>query len=164
MIERKSLLSSARDALVGALLIAAVCTAFDYVWNELIPRDHGPFLGIIIGLAHGGILFALLGGYLGNLQGSAKARVVGVIGGLSCGFAASAAFYILWTGGVRPMYSPRGCFKTPSWLPRRDAASTRTRRYLPLHRVNLAPCLTPTERVLKQPLRVHRPSGGGPEA
>lgn len=74
-------------AVVGALLLAALSTAADYVWFLGIPGHQ-----VSSGLIHGGVLFATLGGYLGWRKGKAGA---GVIGGLLSGMIAAGSFYAL---------------------------------------------------------------------
>jgi len=74
-------------ALVGALLMAALSTAADYVWFLNIPA-HNATSGAI----HGALLFAGLGGYLGFRKAK---MLAGVSGGLLSGVIAALSFYAL---------------------------------------------------------------------
>lgn len=76
-----------RHAIVGALLLAAVSTAADYVWALQIPRHQ-----LSSGLIHASVLFVVLGGYLGWL---ARRPVAGALGGWASGAVAAASFYAL---------------------------------------------------------------------
>lgn len=76
-----------RHAIIGALLIAAVSTAGDFVWAGL----HVPHR-IAYGLAHGAILFLCMGAYLGSLQ---HKTLPGALYGAAIGFAAAGSFYLL---------------------------------------------------------------------
>lgn len=79
------------ESLVGALLIATVCTFFDWLWREYIPPEHS----LVYGLAHGALLFTVLGGYLGL---SAHKLVRGALGGLAVGFLSAGSFYAYFLG------------------------------------------------------------------
>jgi hypothetical protein len=74
-------------AIVGALLLAALSTAADYVWFLDIPQHQ-----VSSGAIHGSTLFAALGGYLGWRKGN---LIVGAIGGLLSGLVAALSFYAL---------------------------------------------------------------------
>ena len=76
-----------RNAIVGALLIAAVSTLGDFVWAGLRLRHH-----VTYGLAHGAILFLCMGAYFGSLQGKA---LIGAMYGTAIGLAAAGSFYVL---------------------------------------------------------------------
>jgi hypothetical protein len=55
-------MSGASTALAGALLLAAASTLGDLIWARWIP-EHRP----VYGLAHGTLLFLVLGAWLGAL-------------------------------------------------------------------------------------------------
>jgi hypothetical protein len=74
-------------AILGALLLAALSTAADYVWFLDIPQHQ-----VSSGAIHGSTLFAALGGYLGWRKGS---LIAGAIGGLLSGLVAALSFYAL---------------------------------------------------------------------
>jgi len=74
-------------AVVGALLMAVLSTAADYVWFLGIP-SHQWYSGVI----HGAALFLALGGYLGFRKGKV---ITGALGGLASGIVAAASFYVL---------------------------------------------------------------------
>jgi hypothetical protein len=76
-----------RHAIIGALLIAAVSTAGDFVWAGLHLRHRTEY-----GLAHGAILFLCMGAYFGSLQHQA---LTGALYGAAIGFAAAGSFYLL---------------------------------------------------------------------
>jgi hypothetical protein len=76
-----------RDALIGAVLVAAVSTLGDYVWAAFIPR-HMPRYG----LAHGTLLFLCVGLYLGALV---RRPALGAAGGAAIGLLAAGSFYVL---------------------------------------------------------------------
>jgi hypothetical protein len=76
-----------RDALLGAILIAALSTLGDFVWAGLQLRHR-----VVYGLAHGVILFLCIGAYFGSLQN--KALTGALTGGL-IGLAAAGSFYVL---------------------------------------------------------------------
>lgn len=82
----------ALEALGGTLLLAVASTLGDLVWARWIP-EHRPAFG----LAHGTLLFLVLGLWLGTL---ARRPVAGAAGGAAIGFAAAAGFYALapWLG------------------------------------------------------------------
>lgn len=81
-----------RTALSGALLLAAASTLGDLVWALWIP-EHRP----VWGLAHGTVLFLVLGAWLG--AGSRRVAS-GAAAGAAIGFGAAAGFYALapWLG------------------------------------------------------------------
>jgi hypothetical protein len=84
-------------AIVGALVTAAVSTAGDYLWKNLLP--HGiP----IYWFAHGALLFLTVGFCLGLPSGRLLA---GATGGMVVGLAATAGFAIL-----RPLIGYAGIF------------------------------------------------------
>ena len=76
-----------REAVGGALLLAALSTCGDYLWANVVPH-HRP----IYGLMHGTILFLVVGEYLGALTGKAA---IGALGGALIGFLAAGSFYVL---------------------------------------------------------------------
>jgi len=76
-----------RNALIGAVLIAAVSTLGDFVWAGL----HLPHR-IVYGLAHGAILFFCMGAYFGALR---RKMLFGAMYGTAIGIAAAASFYVL---------------------------------------------------------------------
>ena len=76
-----------RNAIIGALLIAAVSTLGDFVWAAAHLRHRVPY-----GLAHGAILFLCMGAYFGSLQ---KQTVLGALSGAAIGLAAAGTFYVL---------------------------------------------------------------------
>jgi hypothetical protein len=76
-----------RDALAGALLIAAVSTAGDFVWAGLHLRHR-----VVYGLAHGAILFLCMGAYFGSLH---NRTLRGALTGAAIGLAAAGSFYLL---------------------------------------------------------------------
>jgi hypothetical protein len=76
-----------RHALIGALLIAAVSTAGDFVWAGLHLQHR-----VVWGLSHGAILFLCMGAYLGSLTGAA---LRGALVGAAIGLTAAGSFYLL---------------------------------------------------------------------
>ena len=76
-----------RQAIIGALLIAAVSTLGDFVWAGLNLRHRTEY-----GLAHGAILFLCMGAYFGSLE---KKTRVGAMYGAATGLAAAGSFYLL---------------------------------------------------------------------
>ena len=76
-----------RNAIIGAVLIAAVSTLGDFVWAGLHLRHR-----VVYGLAHGTLLFLCMGAYFGSLK---KTTVMGAIYGAGIGFAAAGSFYLL---------------------------------------------------------------------
>jgi hypothetical protein len=74
-------------AIIGALLLAVLSTAADYVWFLNIPQHQ-----VSSGAIHGSTLFAALGGYLGWRKGN---LIAGAIGGLLSGLVAALSFYAL---------------------------------------------------------------------
>lgn len=76
-----------RNAIVGALLIAAVSTLGDFAWAGLHLRHRTAY-----GLAHGTMLFFCMGAYFGSLQNK---TLIGALYGAAIGFAAAGSFYVL---------------------------------------------------------------------
>lgn len=76
-----------RNAVVGALLIAAISTLGDFVWAGLHLRHRTEY-----GLAHGAMLFMCMGAYFGSLQ---QKTLMGALYGAAVGFAAAGSFYLL---------------------------------------------------------------------
>ena len=76
-----------RDAIVGAVLIAAVSTLGDFVWAGLHLRHRTEY-----GLAHGALLFLCMGAYFGSLQ---QKTLMGALYGAAIGLAAAGSFYVL---------------------------------------------------------------------
>jgi hypothetical protein len=76
-----------REAVIGALVVAAASTLGDFIWAMWIPR-HLP----VYGLTHGTLLFLAVGWYLGRVTGRPLA---GTIGGGLVGFAAAGSFYVI---------------------------------------------------------------------
>src|SRR5262245_55453125 len=74
-------------ALVGALILAAMSTAADYIWFLNIPPHTA-----VSGAIHGASLFLVLGAYLGWRKGKLMA---GALGGMLSGLAAALSFYVL---------------------------------------------------------------------
>jgi hypothetical protein len=74
-------------SLAGALLLGALNTLGDFIWDRFVPEHR-----VVLGLAHGTLLLLFLGLYLGALRGRA-AR--GGLGGALVGLIAAAAFYAL---------------------------------------------------------------------
>lgn len=75
-------------SLIGALLMAVVTTAGDYVWFEFGVRHTA-----VAGILHGVILLGTLGAFLGF---ESRRLVTGVVGGLIAGALGAVAFYALW--------------------------------------------------------------------
>jgi len=76
-----------RQAIVGALLIAALNTLGDFIWARFIPAHRAVF-----GLLHGMVLCAGIGLYLGVLRGVAGR---GAMAGALIGLGAAGGFYLL---------------------------------------------------------------------
>jgi hypothetical protein len=76
-----------RNAIVGALFIAAVSTLGDFVWAGLQLR-HRP----LYGLSHGALLFLTIGLYLGFLEHRPS---LGALAGAAIGLLAAGSFYVL---------------------------------------------------------------------
>jgi hypothetical protein len=76
-----------RNAVAGALLIAAVSTFGDFVWAGLHLRHR-----VAYGLAHGAFLFLCIGAYFGSLHGT---LLPGAIYGALIGLSAAGSFYLL---------------------------------------------------------------------
>src|SRR5919106_3549882 len=86
-----------RDAIVGAVLVAAVSTLGDFVWAGLHLRHRTEY-----GLAHGAILFMCMGAYFGSLQ---QKTLIGAMYGAATGLAAAGSFYLLApVGGYSVMF------------------------------------------------------------
>jgi hypothetical protein len=84
-------------AAIGALVTAAVSTAGDYLWKNVLP--HGiP----IYWFAHGALLFLTVGFCLGL---PSNRPIAGAIGGMAVGLAATAGFALL-----RPFIGYTGIF------------------------------------------------------
>jgi hypothetical protein len=80
-------MSHLRGAVGGALVMATVSTAGDYLWMNVLP--HGiPIYGLI----HGLLLFLCVGLCLGLPAGKPMA---GAVGGALIGLASAGAFYLL---------------------------------------------------------------------
>ena len=69
------------------MVLAAASTCGDYLWANLIPH-HRP----IYGLAHGTLLFLVVGEYLGAVVNK---TAIGALGGALLGFLAAGSFYVL---------------------------------------------------------------------
>lgn len=89
-----------RQAIVGALLIAALNTLGDFIWARFIPA-HRPLFGLL----HGALLCLGIGLYLGALRRlPARGAVAGALIGLGAaggyyllaGFVGYAAMFLLW--------------------------------------------------------------------
>ena len=76
-----------RNAIVGALLIAAISTLGDFMWAGLHLRHR-----VVYGLTHGALLFLCMGAYVGSLQ---KKTLTGAVYGAAIGLAAAGSFYVL---------------------------------------------------------------------
>ncbi len=76
-----------RNAVIGALLIAAVSTLGDFVWAGLHLRHR-----VVYGLAHGALLFLCIGAYFGWIY---KKPPTGALYGPAIGLAAAGSFYLL---------------------------------------------------------------------
>jgi hypothetical protein len=74
-------------AVVGALVTAAVSTAGDYVWANVLPHGRP-----IYGFAHGALLFLTVGFCLGR---PLRKPALGALGGVAIGVGATAGFYLL---------------------------------------------------------------------
>jgi hypothetical protein len=74
-------------AISSALVTAAVSTAGDYLWANVLPH-HIP----VYGLMHGALLFMTVGACLGA---AARKPLAGAIGAASIGVAAAGSFYLL---------------------------------------------------------------------
>ena len=76
-----------RNAIVGAVVIAAVSTLGDFIWAGLHLRHR-----IIYGLAHGALLFLCMGAYFGFLRSKTW---IGAACGAAIGIGAAGCFYVL---------------------------------------------------------------------
>ena len=76
-----------RNAIAGALLIAAVSTVGDFVWAGLGLRHR-----VVFGLTHGALLFLCIGAYLGTIE---RRSVRGALLGALLGLVAAGSFYVL---------------------------------------------------------------------
>jgi hypothetical protein len=75
------------QAVVGALLLAALNTFGDFVWARFIPRHRA-----VLGLVHGALLCLAIGGYLGALR---RRPLRGALAGAGIGFGAALCYYAL---------------------------------------------------------------------
>jgi len=75
------------NAIVGAVVTAAVSTLGDYMWANVLPHGRPMY-----GFAHGALLFMTVGFCLG-LPARKPAR--GAAGGVAIGIGATAGFYLL---------------------------------------------------------------------
>src|SRR5262245_59391405 len=80
-------IESMRNALIGALAIAALSTLGDYLWANVLPHRVP-----IYGLAHGLLLFLAVGVCLGAPAGK---PIGGALGGAAIGLASAGMFYVL---------------------------------------------------------------------
>ncbi len=76
-----------QTALAGAILIAAVSTAGDFVWAGLQLRHR-----MVYGLAHGAALFLCIGAFFGWLE---RKPLAGALWGALIGLVAAGCFYLL---------------------------------------------------------------------
>ena len=76
-----------RNAIIGAVVIAAVSTLGDFIWAGLHLRHR-----VVYGLAHGAILFLCMGAFFGSLQHKTRA---GAMYGAAIGATAAGSFYVL---------------------------------------------------------------------
>lgn len=76
-----------KNAIFGAVLIAAVSTLGDFVWAGLALKHRVPY-----GLAHGALLFLCIGAYLGSLE---RHALRGAVAGALIGLLAAGGFYAL---------------------------------------------------------------------
>jgi hypothetical protein len=90
-----------RTAAVGAVLLGALSTAYDFAWAVWIPR-HRPMYGLI----HGMTLLSAAGAVLGW---RIRRPFVGLIGGAIAGLTAAAAFY-----AMAPLLQMSAMF--PAWM------------------------------------------------
>jgi hypothetical protein len=74
-------------ALAAAVTLALVSTVGDYLWATVVPGHE-----VIYGLAHGAVLLACVGLWLGV---SARRPVGGAVGGLAIGLVSAGGFYVL---------------------------------------------------------------------
>jgi len=86
-----------RQAIVGALVTAAVSTVGDYLWANVLPHGQP-----IYWFAHGALLFLTVGFCLGT---PSRKPLLGAAGGVMVGVAATAGFYFL-----RPVLGYSGLF------------------------------------------------------
>ena len=86
-----------RNAIVGALVTAAVSTGGDYLWANLLPHGQPVYW-----FAHGALLFLTVGFFLGL---PSRKPIVGAIGGVLIGIGATGGFYLL-----RPFLGYSGLF------------------------------------------------------
>ena len=75
------------EAVTGALAIAALSTAADFIWATSIPSHRA-----IYGLVHGGFLFFAIGIVLGRL---ARRPAAGALAGACVGALAAGLYYLL---------------------------------------------------------------------
>ena len=76
-----------REALVGALVTAAVSTLGDYLWKNALPHGQP-----IYWFAHAIVLFATIGACLGW---PSRKPLAGALGAIAIGCMATAGFYVL---------------------------------------------------------------------
>ena len=83
-------------ALIGALVVAAVATAGDYIWYE-----YGVQHRMIAGIVHGVVLLTALGGVLGALAGRLAAGLpIGAVAGLAGALTYYAVAPVMRTGAM----------------------------------------------------------------
>jgi hypothetical protein len=80
-------LDGLREALIGALALAAISTFGDFVWANWVGQ-HGRAAGLI----HGGILFLCFGLFLGAVN---RRVIPGGLSGVLIGVAAAGSYYLL---------------------------------------------------------------------
>jgi hypothetical protein len=76
-----------KDALIGAVVTAAVSTVGDYLWSNVLPHDQPVYW-----FAHAIVLFSTLGACLGW---PARRPLAGAAGAVIIGCAATLGFYLL---------------------------------------------------------------------
>lgn len=74
-------------AVAGAFVLAALSTAYDFIWAAWIPRHHP-----VYGLVHGATLLSAVGLVLGWRP---HRPIAGLVGGALAGLTAAASFYAL---------------------------------------------------------------------
>ena len=75
------------NALIGALVTAAVSTLGDYLWANVLPHHIAAY-----GLAHGAFLFLTVGLCLGM---PVNKPIAGAVGGAFVGLSSAGVFYLL---------------------------------------------------------------------
>ena len=88
-------------AAIGAVLLAALSTAYDFAWTTWIPRHRA-----VYGLVHGMTLLSAAGAVLGW---KARRLLVGLVGGAIAGLVAAASFY-----AMAPLLHMAAMF--PAWM------------------------------------------------